>query len=143
MTRAVIFPRFKGRKPEELPELLERLVEELRAELASLRNARTGAWNVHPTVIGSTTAVTDLTWQTGFLCDSTGGDISVRMPYGRRDNIGQRVAIIKTAAGNNVIVYGAGGQYVTGAASQSVSADGVREYMWTGDGSTRGWRLVT
>jgi hypothetical protein len=143
MTRALVLPRFKGKKPEELPELLERLVEELRAELDRLRNARTGAWSVHPTVIGSTTAVTDLTWQAGYLCDSTGGDISVRMPYGRAENVGQRVAVIKTAAGNNVIVYGAGGQYVTGGASQSVSADGVREYMWTGDGTTRGWRLVT
>jgi hypothetical protein len=143
MTRALVLPRFKGRKPEELPELLERLVEELRDELASLRKLPSGAWTVSPLVIGSTALVTDLTWQTGYLCDTTGGDVLVRFPYGRRDNIGQRVAIIKTAAGNNVIIYGAGGQYVTGAASESVSNDGVREYMWCGDGSTRGWRLVT
>jgi hypothetical protein len=143
VTRALVLPRFKGKKPEELPELLERLVEELRAELDRLRKQPTGAWAVHPLVIASTSAVTDLTWQTGYLCDTTGGDISVRMPYGRRDHIGQRVAVIKTAAGNNVVVYGAGGQYVTGAASESVSNDGVREYMWCGDGSTRGWRLVT
>jgi hypothetical protein len=143
VTRALVLPRFKGKKPEELPELLERLVDELRAELDRLRNARTGAWSVHPTVIGSTLIVTDMAWQTGYLCDTTGGDALVRFPYGRRDNVGQRVAVIKTDSANAVNAYGAGGQYVSGSAMQAINTAGLREYMWTGDGSTRGWRLVT
>lgn len=143
MTRALVLPRFRGKKPEELAELLERLVEELEAELATLRNQATGAWSVSPLVIGSVSGqVTDLDWQTSHLCDSSDGNISVRLPYGRTANLGQCVAINKTSASNTVTAYPAGGQYVLGAASLGLTTERIRIVMWCGEGSKRGWRLV-
>jgi hypothetical protein len=140
--RARIWPRFKGRRPEELPELLERFVDELEQEVRALRLLLREKWDIAAAAIVPASGTVTLSWQTAHLCDSSSADVAVRLPHGRRDNLGQRVRIVKTSASNAVIVYPSGGQHVAGAASQSLSGAGVREYQWTGDTAARGWRLV-
>lgn len=142
MTRSRALPRFKGRKPEELPDNLERLVEELEAELDAIRAQTPAAWAVSPTVLASA-GPHELTWQTGYLVQTSAASVSVRLPYGRRANVGQRVAVVKLSASNGITVYAVGSQKVSGAASESLSAVGWREFVWCGDGASAGWRLVS
>lgn len=121
---------------------LGRLVQLLEQEFADVRAAQFG-WTIHSVLFVTSETVRALEFGTAYLCDTSDGDILVRLPRGTANRLGQRVAVIKTSSGNDVVVSPMAGQFVAGAASQSLGAAGVREYMWTGDTAARGWRLIS
>jgi len=148
MSRAFQLPRFAGKKPEELADLLERLVEELDGELRALRDARRGPFpnGVLGQVLSAATARHALAFGRIHRVDMQAGNVDLQLPYGRKEHEADMVGIVRLQAGNTLTVYPSGGQLVSGAASQALATAGLRIYAFTGgvaDDDQGGWRLVT
>jgi hypothetical protein len=137
--RTAAFPRFAGLEPTRIPSELDRLVEELRAELSDLRTAARGKWLVPDLSYSRNTRANAL--KLGELrMVAPAEDLSVYLPKATAADLGDKCGIARTVVGFGCTVVPAASQYVDGLSSVPMLGTCARAFYWTGDGQARGWR---
>jgi hypothetical protein len=132
-------------KPEQVPPELDRLVEELKAELADLRSAARGKWFV-PDLAYSRNVRLNLLKLGELRMVAPAEDLAVYLPKATAADLGDRCGVSKTTIGFACNVVAAAGQYVdgaplvSGASSVPMTGTCARAFYWTGEGQARGWR---